>query len=158
LEAGIMGFVVLFAAAWLSAMIVYSMEKSLSILENAFIFLLVLIIGINVSWIVGEEFKLMKITKDGLLYAGFILERSIVVPIIYVILMNAVYSARSVARALLYAGVALGILLGLRGVLLFYRILEYDGWNLLYDAIQIVLLQALIYALVQLYRRTVYER
>jgi hypothetical protein len=153
-----MGFVVIFAAAWLSVFILYSMDKSLSILENTFIYLIILTIGINISWIVAEEFKLMEITKDELLYAGFILYRSLIIPMIYVILMNAVFKVRTVSRALLSAGVALGAILALNGILLFYRILQYEKWNLFYDAVQFLLLQVFIYALVKLYRKAVYVR
>ena len=36
-----------------------SMDKNVSILENGFVYLIILTIGINISWMVAEEVKLM---------------------------------------------------------------------------------------------------
>lgn len=150
-----MGFVVMFVMAWLTVFIFYTMDRSLSIMENAFVFLIILTIGINISWVVAEEYKLIEITKDGLLYTGFILYRSIVIPMIFVILFNAIYKVKS--TAILSIGVALVTILALNGLMLVYGIVDYKQWNLFYDAIQILFMQAVGFALLKLYRRAIHR-
>lgn len=150
-----MGFVVLFAMAWLTIFTFYAMDKSLSIAENAFVYLVILTIDINISWIIEEELKLVELTKNGLSYAGYILCRSIVVPMIFVIMFNAVYNAKSTAMAIVSMGTALAIILALNGLMLAYGIFHYKHWTIFYDAIQIVLVQAASFALLWLYRRVV---
>ncbi|WP_373228885.1 hypothetical protein [Cohnella sp.] len=150
-----MGFVVIFVMAWLAVFIFYTMDKSLSIIENAFVYLIILTIGINISWVVAEELKLVELTKDGLLYAGFILYRSIVIPMIFVIMFNAVYKVRFTILVILLMGVALGTILAVNGLMLFYGIFHYKQWYLFYDLILIVLMQAASFALLKLYRRVI---
>ncbi|MFC0211437.1 hypothetical protein ACFFK0_03060 [Paenibacillus chartarius] len=148
-----MGFVVIFVAAWLAVFIFYAMNKSLTIAENAFVYLTVMIIEINFTWIVAEELKLVELTKDGLLYAGFILNRTIVLPLLFVIMLNAVYRAGSIVRALIPVGVALAVILGLDALLQYFQITIFRQWNLFYDAIHIAILQAVSWGLLMLYRK-----
>jgi hypothetical protein len=155
--AKLMGFVVIFVVAWIAVFIFYSMNKSLSILENGFVYLIILTIGINISWVVSEELKLVVLTKDGLLYAGFILYRSILIPMIYAIMFNAIYKAKSTSTTLVSMGVVLVIILALNGVLRFYDVWSYKNWNIFYDILQIVLMQAIGFATLKLYRRAIYS-
>ncbi|HEY0827605.1 MAG TPA: hypothetical protein VGE40_05890, partial [Bacilli bacterium] len=115
-----MGFVVIFIMAWLAVFIFYSMDKSLSIIENTFVFLIILTIWINISWVVGEELKLVGFTKEGLPFAGFILYKSIVIPMIFVIMFNVVYKVKSTASAIVLMGVALVTILALNTLMLLY--------------------------------------
>lgn len=153
-----MGFVVMFVAAWLAVFIFYCMHERLSILENAFAFLVVLTLGINASWIVAEELKLVELTKDGLLYAGFIVYRTVVMPLVFVIALNAIVRAERAAVALFAAAASVAALVALNAAALHYDIVRYEKWNLGYDAIAHVLMLAVVYALLRLYRRAVYGR
>jgi hypothetical protein len=148
-----MSFVVMFVAAWITVIIFYRMNKGLSLAENVFVYLITVLIGMNIYWFIGEEFKLIEVTKDGISYAGYILYKTVTVPVLYVMMMNAVFRFRSTAAALISSGVVLVIILSLNGVLLFYKTLVYTQWNLLLDAAQIVLVQAVSYGLLKLYRR-----
>ena len=148
-----MGFVIIFAAAWLAAFIVYAMNKKLSVLENTFVYLVVLTVGINIAWIIAEELKLTSITKDAVLYAGFILYRSILIPLIYVIAMNAIFRARSVAARFLYGGGTLILLLALDGVMLAYEMIDYLKWSYWQEVVEIALLLTVTYLLLRLYRK-----
>ena len=149
----VVGFVITFAAAWLAMFIVYGMNKKLSVLENTFVYLVVLILGINIAWIVASELKLTTITKDAVLYAGFILYRSVLTPLIYVILMNVMFRARTVALRLLYAGGALILMLALESLMMAYEIIRYVQWSLWHEAIEAALLIAVTYWLLRLYRK-----
>ncbi|MFD2383093.1 hypothetical protein ACFSWD_18690 [Paenibacillus xanthanilyticus] len=117
-----------------------------------------LIIGINFTWIVAEELRYIEISRDALPYVTFMIYRTILVPLIYVILMNAVFKARRLPRLLIAIGSAFGVALALKGLLLYFGILRYEKWSLIYDGIQIILMQVVIYTLLRLYRKVVYAR
>jgi hypothetical protein len=150
--AACMGFVILFAAAWLSVFLFYSMKKSLTLIENTFVYLVMLAVGIHFNWIIDEELKHITLTKDALLYAGLMITRLVTLPMIFVLMANGVARSRSMARALLLLGAALAVILGLRAVMLAYRIVTFVEWNLFYDALMIMLLQAICLVLLKLYR------
>ncbi|CAM4473754.1 hypothetical protein [Paenibacillus tarimensis] len=152
-----MSFVVMFVAAWLSVFILYSMNKSLSVAENVFVYLIILAIGMNISWFVAEEFKLVEITRNGLSYTGFLLYRTIAYPILYVIMMNAVFKSRNAAGAFLSACMVIAVILSLNGLMIFYESFIYKKWNLFYDAVVIIFLQVVSYGLLKLYRKAVYR-
>lgn len=153
-----MGFIVMFVAAWIAVFVFYSMEERLSILENTFVFLVVLTLGINLSWIVAEELKWIELTKDGLLYSGFIAFRSVVIPMVFVIAMNAMLRAGRASTAIVSAAAAVGALVALNGAAVHYDIFRYERWNLGYDAISHLLMLAIVFGLLRLYRRAVYGR
>ncbi|QGQ93822.1 hypothetical protein EHS13_02320 [Paenibacillus psychroresistens] len=152
-----MGFVVIFVVAWLAFFIFYSMNKSLSVLENSFIYLTVMVIGINISWVVIEELKLIELTKEGWLYAAFFLYRSMIKPTIVLIMFNVIYKVKSTSITLLSIGITMVIILALNGVLRFYDIWSYTRWNVFYDILQIVVIQSIAFALFTLYRRSTHR-
>lgn len=148
-----MGFVILFAAAWLSVFMFYSMKKSLSLLENTFVFLMMLTIGIHLNWVVVEELKYVTSTEDGLLYAGLMSYRLITMPMIFVLMANGIGRSRTWARAYLTLGAAFAALLSLWVIMMAYEVVVNVKWNLFYEALYIAALQALCLLLLKLYRR-----
>lgn len=83
-----MGFVVFFFVAWLVVSIFSLIKKKLSIIENTFVFLIILILSINFSWIVIEEWKLISLSKKGFEYTGYLLNRSVILPMLILIQIN----------------------------------------------------------------------
>ncbi len=148
-----MGFVILFAAAWLSVFAFYSMKKSLTLLENTFVFLIMLTIGIHLNWVVAEELKYVVATKDGLLYAGLMSYRLVTMPMVFVLMANGVGRSRTWARAYLTIGIAFAAMLGLWGVMTAYEVITEVKWNLFYEALYIAALQGVCLLLLKLYRR-----
>ncbi|MEK3883665.1 hypothetical protein [Paenibacillus sp. PL2-23] len=148
-----MGFVTAFVAAWLAAFIFYGMNKRLSVVENTFVFLVAMIIGIHLTWFVVEELQWIESTDEGFLYAGALLYRSVIFPLVTVILMNVVCRLGAVSRQLLAGAISLLALLALNAAFLFYDIQRYVKWSLLYEALAIVLMQLLVYVLLRFYRR-----
>ncbi|QYR21509.1 hypothetical protein KZ483_00030 [Paenibacillus sp. sptzw28] len=128
------------------------MRKSLSTSENTFIFLLVLIISINVSWIITQELKYVRLSNNGLNYTGYLLNRSVLIPALYVVLFNLIYKSKSIAAALLFAFVFAGAELCLNGLARNYHIWTYAQWSYVYDAIFIGLTQIAVFLLHRLFR------
>ncbi|AKO91029.1 hypothetical protein BEH_02170 [Priestia filamentosa] len=148
-----MGFSFFVFLSFLSITLFVTMRKSLSIVENTFVYLLVLIININATWIINEEFKLIVVTEETASYVGFLLERSLIIPILFVITFN--YFYRNITpRAIMITGFILLIFtLLLRKFSNMLNIYHYRQWNLFYEALYILGLLLIIFVLHKGFRR-----
>ncbi|WP_274361752.1 hypothetical protein [Paenibacillus thermotolerans] len=146
--------VVIFLAAWLAVFGFYSMRKSLTIIENAFIFLTVLILSINFSWIVIEELHRVEESRRGIDYTALLISRSILIPMLLVIALNAIYLAKKNGGAWLAALAAVVLIAGVNVLGLLLGIMKYVRWNLLYDIVYAAAMLGAAYGLHKLYRRS----
>ncbi|MDT3765702.1 hypothetical protein [Priestia filamentosa] len=148
-----MGFSFFVFLSFLSITLFVTMRKSLSIVENTFVYLLVLIININATWIINEELKLIVVTEETASYVGFLLERSLIIPILFVITFN--YFYRNITpRAIMITGFILLIFtLLLRKFSNMLNIYHYRQWNLFYEALYILGLLLIIFVLHKGFRR-----
>ncbi|MFP3725493.1 hypothetical protein [Priestia filamentosa] len=148
-----MGFSFFVFLSFLSITLFVTMRKSLSIVENTFVYLLVLIININATWIINEELKLIDVTEETASYVGFLLERSLIIPILFVITFN--YFYRNITpRAIMITGFILLIFtLLLRKFSNMLNIYHYRQWNLFYEALYILGLLLIIFVLHKGFRR-----
>ncbi|MCR2803979.1 hypothetical protein [Paenibacillus soyae] len=153
-----MGFVVAFVAAWFALFIFYGMNKRLSIVENAFVFLASMALGIHLSWFIVEEFKWIEMTKDGLSYAGVLLYRIVLFPMVFVLVMNAVYKLRGIAGQLLSGVTALASLAVLNMAFVAYDMIRYTKWNLFYETLVTALLLLIVYVLLRGFRKAADKR
>ncbi|QGQ44563.1 hypothetical protein [Metabacillus sediminilitoris] len=136
-----MGFVIFFFISWLIATILAVIQKKLSLAENTFVFLIILIFNINFSWIVVEELKLITYSKDGFDYTAFLLNRSVMIPLLLVILVNLFQFRKSTMNRIILILVTEAILLCFSILSTYFKITEYTSWNYLYDAIYYLFLQ-----------------
>lgn len=127
----------------------------LSVVENLFVYLMIFSIGLNISWIIAEEWKLIEITKDGISYTGYLLYRTFALPLIYVIWMNVVFKLGKAVAVFVSAGIVIVVILSLNGLMLYHGAFVYKQWNLLYDTVLIVVLQVVGYGLLHLFRKSV---
>ncbi len=134
------------------------MKKSLSFVENIFVFLIILIVSVNWSWIIFEEFKFLELSRQPLDYTAFLMNRSIGIPLIIVITLNAaVRSANVKGKAYLYVGLSTVILLGLKMIGNFLNITKLNNWNTLYDVLYFISLHLIAYFSLQMYRKLIKE-
>lgn len=148
-----MGFAVFFLASWLIVAIFTVMPKKLSIVENTVVYLVLVIITINVSWIIIEEMSLIKETQEGIKHVAFLLNRSVIIPMTLITQLNVVHRSNSFARSLLTIIVSLIFLLGLRGLSLTFNIISYTKWNFGYDVVYIIILHLMTFSALQLFRK-----
>jgi hypothetical protein len=135
-----MGSVVFFFLTWLIVATFVVIKKRISIVENTMIFLIILTVGINFSWIVIEELQVIKLSKKGFDYTAFLLYRSVINPFIMVILVNLLqYSKTIVSKGLLIL-YSVGLLLVFSNLLTFFDIITFKKWNYGFDAIYFVFL------------------
>ncbi|OLS33687.1 hypothetical protein [Bacillus sp. MRMR6] len=148
-----MGFVVFFFLAWLVVSSFVVIRKRLSIVENTVIFLVILIVSINFSWIMMEEFEFIKPTKVGIDYTAFLLNRSVITPLIMVILLNLFPWGKSVISKGLLVVYAVIVMLCLSNLSIFLKITKFSNWNYGYEAVYYFLLAVIAVATSKIFRR-----
>lgn len=149
-----MGFVILFTAAWAAVFLFYAMEKKLNVLENTFVYLFAMTLGIHLFWIFAEEWRMLVYTKEGLLYAGVILYRVIVFPMLYVITLNLVARTKSVIAGLAWAAGGVACVLGINVVMRMFKLMSYKQWNYGWDILVIAAVLGASFVLLKMFRRS----
>ena len=140
-----MVFAIYFFVSWIITIIFVIMPKKLTFMQNSFVFLLILIISMNWSWIIYEELKLIKLSTNAMDYTSFLINRSIAVPLIVVITMNLLKISTSLNRFILVLLTSTSFLslLALGGI--YFRVTKYMNWNFALDFIYFFLLNIVAY-------------
>lgn len=153
-----MSFVWFFAASWAAGFAFYSMRKSLSLIENTIVFLLALILSINYSWTLIEEFKVIELTKEPLDYTAYLMYRSVLTPCLFSIWMNVLYWKKELSIAVPATAALAGILFGLNSLAHYYQIYVYTSWSAAYDLLAVCVLTAVIYFVYRLFMKLIQRR
>lgn len=130
-----MGFVVFFFVVWLVVSIFSLIKKKLSIIENTFVFLIILILSINFSWIVIEEWKLISLSKKGFEYTGYLLNRSVILPMLILIQLNLLQFSKTTVMKITIFILSVIVLTFLSVLSNFLNITHFKNWHYGYDAI-----------------------
>ncbi|MBT2698423.1 hypothetical protein J7E79_13480 [Bacillus sp. ISL-40] len=148
-----MGFAVFFFAAWLILAVFSVIERKLPLLENTFIYLVMLIININWTWIIYEELKFIERTNEPISYTAFILYRSIIIPMILVTQLNLFYSSKNIMKSsmVVLGSIATWLLLSILSR--HFNISNYSRWNMGYDILYILVLHGLTYYFHKFFQR-----
>lgn len=148
-----MGFAFFFFVSWLVTLFFTVMRKSLSFLENFFVWLVILIVSINWSWIIYEGYKFVEISTKPVDYTAFLFNRSMITPLIIVITLNAIKFTDSRGNSFLYAGFSITILLVLLMVGHFFTITKMNNWNVLFDVLYFLSLHLIAYFSLYMFRK-----
>lgn len=135
-----MAFSIFFFLAWLIISIFAVMRKRLSLVENTFVFLIILIVSINFSWIISDELKLITITKEKLPYTAYLLHRSIIIPVLLLIQLNISVARDSFGWKAIIILSAVLLLTVANYLMTALNIAAYTNWNFGFDAIYFFLL------------------
>ncbi len=139
--------------SFLTISLFYMQHKVLSVVENTFLFLIVLIININAAWIINEELNLIHTPATPIHYTAFILDRSLIFPMLFVIQFNLLYRYSAIKR---WFGITLLFLAGfvcLRFLAVRLEVYTYEKWNFLYDAGYTLILQFILFYVFNMYRK-----
>ncbi|WP_210610501.1 hypothetical protein [Priestia flexa] len=139
--------------SFLTISLFYMQHKVLSVVENTFLFLIVLIININAAWIINEELNLINTPATPIPYTAFILDRSLIFPMLFVIQFNLLYRYSAIKR---WFGITLLFLAGfvcLRFLAVQLGVYTYEQWNFLYDAGYTLILQFILFYVFNMYRK-----
>jgi hypothetical protein len=138
-----MGLVVFFFLAWLVVSLFGIIKKKLSFAENTLIFLVILIVSINFSWIVIEELKLIKRTQESLEYMAYLLNRSVITPFLILIQVNLLLRSKTMMMKITIMFLVVFLLTGVSSLSNFYGIIEYNNWHYWYDGIYFFILNGI---------------
>lgn len=135
-----MELVVFFSLTWLVISFFFVIKKRLDIFENTFVFLITLIVNINFSWIVIDEMELLTVTQKVLPYTAYLLNRSIITPLLILVHLNFFIEAKTFVEKGLIITSSLILLLCLSVTIEVLNITEKINWNYSYSAIYYLLL------------------
>jgi hypothetical protein len=132
---------------------IYCNTKRIEHCGKYIIFLLSLIIIINVSWISTEEMKMINLTKSSMNYTAYLLNRSILLPLLLVLQLNILLKSSTFTKKafIIFAGVM--VMLGISVLSTYFHIVNYIKWNLVYDVIYFLLLQLIAYYSYRLFKK-----
>ncbi|MFD2704985.1 hypothetical protein [Salibacterium lacus] len=148
-----MAFVLFFFAAWFITTTFLIMPKKISIIENTFVLMVILIININWGWIIYEGMERIELTEESMNYTAFLLLRSVIIPLILVTQLNLVHKSNTIFVVL----VSLIILLFFSSLTSILNIADYVKWNLGFDAIYYLLLHVIAYYSLLFIRKIAYK-
>ncbi|MFC0560883.1 hypothetical protein [Halalkalibacter alkalisediminis] len=148
-----MGFAFFFFLSYLIVSMFIVMRKKLNIVENTFVFLLILFVNINVSWIIFEELDLLTVTEDAMKYVGFLLNRSMILPMIIVVYLNLVNRSLKMFKKVLITIISISTVIIFSGISILFDLITYVNWNFIYDAIYFGALHLLAFYAQKLFRK-----
>ncbi len=152
-----MSFVAIFFLSWLFVSIFAVIRKKLNILENTVIFLVILTLSINFSWIIIDEFQLITVTQKALPYLGFLLNRSIVLPIIMVILVNLVLKSKDTKHTIIITISCELLLLMISFLSSWIGITEFKRWNYLYEGLYYLFMILMAFTVLKAFQKLAVE-
>ncbi len=122
--------------------------------EGAFLFMIILNIIIDGTWIMAEDMKLIVVSHKIPEYLTFLLYRSVTVPFEILVFLSLLLSFRSsFSKVLVSSGHVISLLL-LESLLAHYKIITYVNWYLSYSAICYLILLVIAYVSLAWYRHT----
>jgi hypothetical protein len=111
------------------ALLYFFLEKKLSFLENAIIFMVISIITRTSLTVFSLELERMQITEDPFLFIAFLLEREFIIPLTVLIFINIYYSSFAMkAKILLLFGVLL-FMYSMNVLTNYYGIITHKNWG-----------------------------
>lgn len=149
-----MEFVVFFFISWLVVSIYGVIRKKLDLVESTFIFLIILILSINFSWIVINELKLITVKEKWLPYSAFLLNRSIVIPFLILIHLNFVMRMEKSLHKFIFLISSVIILDGMSLLSTFFHVTEFKKWSFWYETLYFVSLVGCALLAYKLFNKT----
>ncbi|RPF53361.1 hypothetical protein [Aquisalibacillus elongatus] len=128
-----MTFVIYFAISWLAVTTYCVMNKKLSLIESTMIYLVVLVISINFSWIIVEEMELVSIKEKANSYMAYIFKRSVITPFVMIIFLDLILRFEKVLAKIMTGIGAILFLTFCRYLLVQLEAATYLDWNFGYD-------------------------
>ncbi|SFK11334.1 hypothetical protein SAMN04487936_107159 [Halobacillus dabanensis] len=147
-----MAFTLFFFGSWLVLTLFTIIPKKLAFTENTFVFLILLVISINWTWIIYEEFKFIESTETPMDYAAFLMFRSIIIPIVIITQLNISALARSRTLSLWTIVLSTACLLLFTFFSLHFGMIKYVNWNIAYDALYYLALHGIAYVTLKIFQ------
>lgn len=135
-----MELAVFFFLSWLAISIFTVINKDLNIVKNTFIFLIILIVSINFSWVINDELKLITLKEKWVPYTAYLLNRSILIPVLVLLQVNLFIKTNSYIKKGIIMVSSVIILLMISFISTRLNMIEFKEWNLWLEAIYLLCL------------------
>ncbi|MBL0387837.1 hypothetical protein JJB07_14445 [Tumebacillus sp. ITR2] len=144
---------ILFCISWLLLAYLITSPKALNRREGAFLFMCILSVNISVSWIVGYEMGKIAFAKQPVEYLGYLLHRSVLVPLLPTMCVNFLLLYRRFwVRASFLIGYGL-VMWGIEAMCLYFNSFTFPHWNMAESLVTYYLYLLLGWLLLKGYRR-----
>ncbi|MEH7419246.1 hypothetical protein V7266_28875 [Neobacillus drentensis] len=147
-----MAFSITFFIGWICITAFYAMKKPYSKWENSALLFCLFIVNVNWSWITVDELKFMTYSKDPLDFSAYIINRSIIIPMLGMIGINRISRSKTVLKKVVGMFISCIVLVLIKIVLLRLGAISFHKWNLVYDFVYYLLLHFLGYFVINCYR------
>ncbi len=151
---GFMELAVFFFLSWLGISIFTVIKKELNIVQNTFIFLIILIISINFSWIINDELKLISVQEKWIPYTAYLFNRNIIIPILIVLHLNLFIKNRSLTMKAIILISSVLILLIISFISIRLNIAEFKKWTFWFEGIYYLCLNLIALFSITLFKKT----
>lgn len=152
-----MELVVFFFLSWLVIGIYITLNKRIDIVANTFVFLVILVVSINFSWIIIDELKLISTQQNWLSYTAYILNRSIIIPMLILLHLNLLIKYKSFTKKAFIFISAVIFLLIISYISTRLNITEFYKWTFWFEGIYYVCLNLTALLSYTLFNRTTRE-
>jgi hypothetical protein len=104
-------------------------KKKLSFLQNSTLYMILGLLSTNYITIMGLNLDKFETTKNGFLFIAVPLYRTIIIPLLVLLFINAYLAAQKKFIQVLYVLFFLATLDGLQVFLIYFKIIRYTHWN-----------------------------
>ncbi|UUZ83981.1 hypothetical protein LJK88_09560 [Paenibacillus sp. P26] len=140
-----MSLVIFSSITWFLLGLFFVLPGKINRLDNALLFMTVILLNCNGSWIFIEEMKTIELAKPLPDYFAFLLFRTTVIPLLVVICHNLLLSALPAGWKTGWIVLAYGLLLLMEWLAVRYKIYTYIHWHLYYSMLYYLGLQILVF-------------
>ena len=152
-----MKFTFFFLVSWLVVSLFAVWKKNLTIADNTFVYLVMLIFNINYAWLLEGEWKLIEVTTNRLYFISYNLFWYITIPFVLLLFLNSISKRKSSLSKLLSVCVSILFLLIMTAISSHYEIISYKNWSLAYDGVYFIALHIIAVYLYKAYRKLAYR-
>ncbi|WP_442595598.1 hypothetical protein [Neobacillus sp. D3-1R] len=129
-----MGLPLFFVLTLLFTMIFYFQKKSLTLIQNSLVFLVVNFLTTNYLTIVSLNLNWLKITEDHFLFIAILLYRDVIMPVIILIFINAFFYVITLKNKLFLFILSFIFVQVIEVLCTFFDLITYIEWNYFFSA------------------------
>lgn len=152
-----MSFVLFFVLTWLVISIFTVLRKKLNLIENTLLFLFILLISINFSWIIIDELKLISITQKGLPYTAYLFNRSIIIPTLILLILNLIHRSENTKKKLIVVFSGTFIYLCISFLSNRIEVTQLQRWSLLYEGLYFLFLTGISFLALRGFKKVIMD-
>jgi hypothetical protein len=153
-----MVFVLYIGAAWFVLSCFSALSNKINKLDNLFLYMTIILLDCNGTWIFIEEMKTIVLTTPRINYFAFLVFRTIVIPCSIMYCQNVLLSAASLKQKFGAAIMTYSFLALMERLATLFYVYTYIKWTLMYSILFYILLQILSHFFLKWFQRSTAEK